>query len=268
MKRPALLLVAILAVGSTDNRCAENVPDLRKASVGQMAKEFSKLGVHKIYVPDFCDGSSRPNDHGAFFAAVFSDLLTHKAKGFAVASRIDVHRFLLQSNLTDCDLERPSVLSNVSSQFGVDSVLSASLSGDSNTNRLDFILKDLSGKELLRFQHTEPRPAMEGIFPATSAPSGWPFYFPMFDGVKHPNCIACPSVMDQHFDGTVQLSGLITAKGKVEQVRIIKTLRPDLDELSLKAVNTWLFEPAKAPDGSSVPVRIVFEISFHPSFHP
>jgi len=265
MKHPAFILVAVLAVTSTSIHCAENVPDLRKSSVGQMVKEFSRLGVHRMYVPDFCDAASRPNDRGAFYAAGFSDLFTHKAKAFAVVSRVDVHRFLLKNNLTDCDLQRPAVLSEVSSEFSVDSVLSATLSADNNTCRLDFVLKDLSGKELSRFQHSEPRTAgMESLFPATSAVTGWPFYFLMFDGVKPPRCIKCPEAPFQRIQGTVELSGLVTVDGKVDQLRVIKHFEPELDDLSLKVLKTWLFEPAKAPDGSPVPVRTTFEVHFHP----
>jgi len=51
-----------------------------------MAKKFSGLGVYRLYVPDFCDGLSRPNARGAFFATTFSQLLAERAKGFAVVA--------------------------------------------------------------------------------------------------------------------------------------------------------------------------------------
>src|SRR5262245_50482018 len=102
------------------------------------------------------------------------------------------------------------------------------------------------------------------MFPATSAASGWPFFFLGFDGVKHPNCIKCPEPPFQRIQGTVELSGVVTVNGKVDQLRVIKHVQPELDELSLKIMNTWLFEPAKAPDGSPVPVRMIFEVYFHP----
>jgi hypothetical protein len=66
------------------NVCSTENYENQKSTAKHMAKEISSLGVHRLYVPDFCDGPSRPNARGAFFAATFSELLAQKAKGFAV----------------------------------------------------------------------------------------------------------------------------------------------------------------------------------------
>jgi len=269
VKRPALVLTAILAVTSTSIHPSEKVGDRRKSSVAEMVQEFSSLGIHKLYIPDFCDAASRPDDRGAFFAGVFSDLLAHKAHVFTVVSRADVHRFLVRSNSTDCDLQNPAILSSVSSEFGIDSVLSATLAADKNSYRLDFVLRDVSGKELSRIQHVEPRVAeTEALFPATAAASGWPFYFLMFDGVKVGRCLKCPnppypeSLRKERISGVVALSGRVTTEGGLDQLRVVKQLQPDLDRLSLETLNTWRLEPAKGPDGTPVPVRTIFEVNF------
>ena len=145
---------------------SEGPGETRKTAARLMVKDFSRLRIHKLYVPDFCGGSSHPNPQGAFFAAEFSKLLTETAKSFVVQSRVEAHRFLAQSSLTDCDLSHPEVLLKFSSNFGVDCLLSADRSADKNSYTMDFVLRDLSGKELSQFHYSEPAyPETEGLFP-------------------------------------------------------------------------------------------------------
>jgi hypothetical protein len=54
---------------------AVDIAQNRKSVIHQMAQDFSRLGLHKLYVPDFCDGSSHSNGLSSFFAFIFSDML-------------------------------------------------------------------------------------------------------------------------------------------------------------------------------------------------
>jgi TonB family protein len=252
------------------NVCSTENVENQKSTAKQMAKEMSSLGVHRLYVPDFCDGPSRPNARGAFFAATFSELLAQKAKGFAVVSRTDAHRFLQQNNLTDCDLTRPEILAKFSSEFSVDCILSASLLLETYSYSMDFVLRDISGKELFRSHYREPHDAgTEAHFPATASPSGWPFYFSGLDGVSPPKGLYMPSApypdngRAQRVSGVVIISGLVTTNGHIDGIRVVQSLDPEIDRGAIETMKTWRLLPAKVPDGSPVPVRTTFELFFH-----
>jgi hypothetical protein len=73
--RRSLLLILALLIVPANVPSKEKVGDHRVSAASHMAKEVSTLGIHRIYVPDFCDDPSRLNDRGAFFAAMFSMLL-------------------------------------------------------------------------------------------------------------------------------------------------------------------------------------------------
>jgi hypothetical protein len=258
-----LLTVSFTSAGA---RPSEGPKEVRKSAATQMAKEFSRLGFHKLYVPDFCGGSSQPNPRGAFFAAVFSQLLTERAKNFVVESRVEAHRFLVQSHLTDCDLSRLEVLSKFSSNFGVDSVLSADRSADKNSYTMDFVLRDLSGKALSCFHYSEPNePQTEGLFPATAAPGGWPYYFAALDGVSELRGIDLPNPASLSRRTRLEInviSAVVGTDGKLGEIRIVRgSSVPDIDS-GIERIESWRLVPFKGPDGSAVPVRIAISFYF------
>ncbi len=268
MNYRAFVLILVFLTIATNASATKN-GEHRKSAAKQMAKEFSSLGVKKIYVPDFCEGPSQPSARGAFFAATFSELLAGRKKDFAVVSRTDAHRFLHEKNLTDCDLVRPEVLSDFSSEFSVDALLSAALAFDKSSYTMDFVLTNLLGKQLTHSHYTEPHDAeTEALFPATASPSGWPFYFAALDGVTVPKGVYMPNPpypenLRGRVSGVVLVSALVTANGQIDQVRVVQGLNPDIDSVAIDKMQSWRFVPAKSPDGSVIPVRTLFEFFFH-----
>jgi TonB family protein len=254
-----LLFAAVGAQGQTIN-------DRRTAAARDMATNFAHLGIHKLYLPDACDGNNRPHGPSAYFAGRFSQLLGGNARGFAVLSRSDVHSFLLANHWTDCDAIRPEVVAQLASQFGLDAILNTQLSPQNGQVSIDFVLVDRSGKELLRSNYLETRDTRTvALFPAMAASAGWPFYFAGIDGVSMPKAqeMKPPSrKQNSHISGAVILSAVITTDGRIEQPRVIQGLDPDADQASLDVTKTWRFEPAKAADGTPVAVRQVFELNF------
>jgi TonB family protein len=257
--RCALVILVFILIPAYA-RCSEEPREIRKSAANQMAKQFSGLGIHKLYVPDFCGGSSHPNPRGAFFAATFSKLLSHNAKKFVIESRVEAHRFLLQGSLTDCDLTRPEVLSKFSSKFGVDSLLSADRSVNKDSYTMDFILTDVSGKELLRFHYSEPnRAETEGLFPAIAAPDGWPYYFAALDGVSELRVVETPNPAAVSRRNRLQeflISAVVGTDGKLSDIRVVRG-RPAAEmDSAIERIKSWRFVPFKGPDGSAVSVRV------------
>jgi len=64
------------------------------------------------------------------------------------------------------------------------------------------------------------------------------------------------------YSGTVTLGLTVTKEGKPENIRILKSVRPELDKKAIEAVGQWKFEPA-TKDGKPVAVEIAVEVEFH-----
>jgi TonB family protein len=62
-------------------------------------------------------------------------------------------------------------------------------------------------------------------------------------------------------EGVVVVAAVITEKGLTEDVRVVKSVAPDLDESAVSAVRQWKFEPA-LKDGKPVKVAIKLEINY------
>jgi protein TonB len=61
--------------------------------------------------------------------------------------------------------------------------------------------------------------------------------------------------------GTVELAMIVTAKGKVRDVKVTKSLDQCCDRKAEAAVSTWRFKPA-AKDGGPVAVHISAQVEF------
>ena len=62
-------------------------------------------------------------------------------------------------------------------------------------------------------------------------------------------------------EGTVVLKFILTAEGKPHDIKVIKSLRSDLDQKAIDAVNKWKFEPA-TKDGKPVAVQLMVQVDF------
>ena len=62
-------------------------------------------------------------------------------------------------------------------------------------------------------------------------------------------------------NGTVVVSLIVAADGRVRDVQVIKSLTPDLDRKAIEAFRKWKFSPA-TKDGQPVAVQIEAEASF------
>jgi TonB family protein len=65
------------------------------------------------------------------------------------------------------------------------------------------------------------------------------------------------------FNGTCVVALIVDAQGNPQNVHIIKSLTPDLDQKAIEAVNKYRFRPARKKDGTPVATKITVEIDFH-----
>ena len=87
------------------------------------------------------------------------------------------------------------------------------------------------------------------------------------NGVTAPKAVYIPdpqyteSARKKKIKGTVIIAMIVTAEGKVRELKVIKSLDPGLDEQAVAAVSTWRFEPA-TKDGKPVAVHLPVQVTF------
>ena len=88
--------------------------------------------------------------------------------------------------------------------------------------------------------------------------------------VKAPRIISAPDPVYpniKNVKGKVLLWLVVNEKGKTQDIKIAKSLQPDLDQAAIEAVKKWLFEPATLT-GKPVKVQINVEVVFNrDSYH-
>jgi TonB family protein len=86
-------------------------------------------------------------------------------------------------------------------------------------------------------------------------------------GVAHPSVIykIDPDYTEQarkkHVSGTVVLALVVSAKGIPQDISVVHSLEPDLDEKAIEAVHEWRFKPGMK-DGKPVMTRATIEVNF------
>ncbi len=146
------------------------------------------------------------------------------------------------------------------------------------------VLGDLATKAV---EKSGPLPALPSEFAAKSAdvrmrftyapecePNAGPFLVvPTCQG-STTGCVAPPRIASSpspqnvqqagvpKYSGTVSLQLTVNTEGKPENITVVKSLGPGLDQKAIEAVRNWKFEPAMK-DGKPVAAQIVVEVDFH-----
>jgi TonB family protein len=87
-------------------------------------------------------------------------------------------------------------------------------------------------------------------------------------GVTGPRAVFAPSAeytdaaRRDRITGTVVMSIVVDATGRVESASVARPLRDDLDASALTAIRTWRFEPAQN-NGKTVAAKINVEMTFN-----
>lgn len=267
---PRSLLTMMCFLLGASHLSADKDKELKRAAE-VLAQKIDNLKLQRLYVPDFLGPDAARTDRGAYLAAVFAKALTeHAGKNFEVVDRAVVQRTYDSLGLAAHDLQEREVLTRLGIENGADAILWGTISQIAKEITIDLSLSEArSGKVLHSLQCQQHRtPQFEALFPAESDPSGRVFYFSGYDGVGFPKSIHSPppSYTDEarrrKLNGTVLLSAVISIQGKVEQVRVVQSLEPSLDQASIEIVRSWKMSPAKDAAGNLVPIRAPIETTF------
>jgi TonB family protein len=116
-------------------------------------------------------------------------------------------------------------------------------------------------------QFTFYRPAVPAVAPpsfwdpATGAAISGP-------GVVGPKAVYRPiadyaqSALKDRITGEVFMEAVVDENGRVQSVRVTRSLRADLDDRAVATLKTWRSEPARK-DGQALPARIIVTMTFN-----
>lgn len=89
-----------------------------------------------------------------------------------------------------------------------------------------------------------------------------------YGGYGSPKCVYCPNAeysddaVKAKYQGAVLVTALVSADGRVLDVRVVKGIGLGLDEKAVATVKTWRFVPAMGPDGKPAAVEQTIELDF------
>ncbi|HEY1423015.1 MAG TPA: energy transducer TonB [Candidatus Acidoferrum sp.] len=239
----------------------------------------------KVLVFDFLRGSEGTSSQlGTILADRLSESLSNLSKSMKVMDRKILTDYLEKNWMSQEDLSNEEVCLWIGRRLGATGVITGSLSEENGQITLKVHLAGFGPvdnkanqfaphDELAHLTLTEQTKRML----SQSGPSyahksedipdepgvlktGTP-------GVSQPRCVKCPDVQYSDyartlkFHGTVRLSVIVTAEGKITSIYILRGA-PFLNAEAIKTIQTWQLHPAEQ-DGRPVPVRTEFEIKFH-----
>jgi len=69
---------------------------------------------------------------------------------------------------------------------------------------------------------------------------------------------------DARFDGTIVAEGTVTAKGRIEDIKILNSPGLGLDKSVIKTLKKWRCTPPIGSGGAPIVVRASFQVRFRP----
>lgn len=107
-----------------------------------------------------------------------------------------------------------------------------------------------------------------GLGPGEGGGTGGGAFHAGVDGVGTPTCFYMPQppysdeARKAKYSGIVLVDVVITADGRMTQMRVIKSPGLGLDETTINTLRTWRCKPANGPNGKPVPVEVPIEVTF------
>jgi periplasmic protein TonB len=107
-----------------------------------------------------------------------------------------------------------------------------------------------------------------GLGPGEGGGTGGGVFRAGVNGVGTPECLYCPDPLysdearKAKYAGSVVLDVIISADGRVTNIRVAKGVGLGLDEKAIESVKQWRLKPALGPNGKPVAVRMPIEVTF------
>lgn len=287
----AAVLGTIALISALMLPCAATAQDsgvLSPAVQSQFAALASRLAEHmqdanlapesrKIFVIDFSNAADRRFTRlGSLLADDFAKSVSSLADRFEVEDRAAFTAYLKENWIGLDDLQSQGVCLTLARSMGGAGVVFGSLEAGGNQQlkislRLEGVGPAWTGDA--QFPLTESLQALwkEPAATYARAPEAIPVEPGILragaDGVSLPTCVFCPSpdytdlARAAKYRGTVELSLIVTERGEVNSVTVLRGAPFALTKQAIDAVQKWKFKPAKR-NKQSVSVRVPVDIEF------
>ena len=111
--------------------------------------------------------------------------------------------------------------------------------------------------------HNQPAPPPAGS--SFRTPAGAMVSGPGVVGPKatyNPNPVYPPSASKDRVTGDVMMEAIVDENGRVQNIRVVRSLRNDLDNAAVDTFRRWRFEPARK-DGQAMAAQITVSMTFN-----
>ena len=255
----------------------DQITALASRVAGQIEKSQIDPAYTRVFVFDFSNqGSKEFTKLGSFLADRFSESLAKQTNGFAVSDRKLLTAYLKDNWLDLKDVQEESIALALVRSMGASGVILGDLVEDTGhqlrvvvrlagfgpawSDQAEFLLTaemETLWKQALPAFPRDPAsiPLEPGILRAG------------LDGAGLPECVYCPPpdyndvARAARFQGTVELSLVVTTDGRAESIFILKGVPFLLNKQAIDAIQKWKFKPAEK-NGKPVPVRVPVDITF------
>lgn len=271
-----LLLRAAFAVQPPAPAAAQTQPSSElDALASSVAEQIAKSGkkIRKVIVSDWNGPEGKPLPLGAWLADQFSAALARADKGLEVMDRAPLRAALKEGQLDTSDLSDLITAREVLRRLGAEAVVMGGIAAVGNGLGVTLAVTRVSRRmEMIgvtngKLAMTLEMEALLGV-PLEALHPQYGIFRAGAGGVSSPECRHCPDpeysteARRKNHEGTVTLEVTITPEGHVSDIKVVKAAGFGLDEKAIEAVKKWRLRPARAPDGSPVPVRVPVEVRF------
>lgn len=231
----------------------------------------------KIFVIDFSNAADRRFTRlGSLLADDFAKSVSSIANRFEVEDRAAFAAYLKENWIGLDDLQSQGVCLTLARSMGGAGVVFGSLEAEANQQlkinlRLEGVGPAWTGDAHLPLTESLQALWKEPAATYARAPEAIPVEPGILragaDGVSLPTCVFCPSpdytdlARTAKYRGTVELSLIVTDKGEVHSVEVLRGAPFALTKQAIDAVQKWKFKPAKR-NKQSVSVRVPVDIEF------
>jgi protein TonB len=245
----------------------------------RVAANISKLTAkRKVLVLDFRGPEKLWLPFSAWLADQFSAGLVHAGEPLEIIPRSRLVDAIAEHSLAAKDMFDDKTAEDLSTSLGAEAMVKGSFVAFGDRLIVDVTYLTTAGNSWASAPPTQLVQSKIEVGPEIASHLGVSLnslrpkdgvYSAREAGLKSPVCVRCPrapyptAASRRKVQGVVTLDAIITAKGDVAKVRIIKSLDPALDEAAVNAVRNWKLKPATDLDGNPVPVRQMIEVTFH-----
>jgi TonB family protein len=240
---------------------------------------LSDAGIKTVVVFDLSgpDGQSLPL--GGWLADEVSRNLKHGTTQVHVIDRARILTELQAENLTTGSLVSPALRIRIAQALGADGFIGGSFGP----------FKEQVGITLAVWRLVEAKPTSDSQYvsmvtgkiplgqegkaylaaPLESLRPVDGIYKAGYAGRGIAECSFCPpprfspAVVLKVNHGTVLAMIVVSAEGRVSEVKIVDSPDSDLNSAAIEAIETYKFKPALDPDGQAVPIRMPYSLTFH-----